>query len=67
MKTNGSKLLFIVVGSRFALLEVKLIITEIISKFEIIPIQKTQIPLELDRTSFVPLARSGIWLGLKPR
>ncbi|XP_044253641.1 cytochrome P450 9e2-like isoform X2 [Tribolium madens] len=55
------------IGSRFALLEFKLIFFYILSQFEIIPIQKTQIPLKLDKTQFALTAENGFWLGLKRR
>ncbi|KAF2899545.1 hypothetical protein ILUMI_06619 [Ignelater luminosus] len=55
------------IGSRFALLEGKLIIAEIIRNFEIVPIGKTQIPIKLRKDNFTPLAEKGFWLGLKPR
>ncbi|KAF2892148.1 hypothetical protein ILUMI_14025, partial [Ignelater luminosus] len=52
--------------ARFALLEGKLIIAEIIRKFEIVPVEKTQIPLVLSNKQF-NLMPDGFWLGLKPR
>ncbi|KAK4873882.1 hypothetical protein RN001_013242 [Aquatica leii] len=55
------------IGSRFALLEGKLVVAEIISKFEIVPIQKTEIPIALSKSNFNPLPDHGIWVGLKPR
>ncbi|KAF2899557.1 hypothetical protein ILUMI_06631 [Ignelater luminosus] len=54
------------IGARFALLEGKLIIAEIIRKFEIVPVEKTQIPLVLSNKQF-NLMPDGFWLGLKPR
>ncbi|KAF2899554.1 hypothetical protein ILUMI_06628 [Ignelater luminosus] len=55
------------IGSRFALLEGKLILAEIIRNFEIVPVEKTQIPMKLSKTNLRPLAEKGFWLGLKPR
>ncbi|KAF2894715.1 hypothetical protein ILUMI_11460 [Ignelater luminosus] len=55
------------IGSRFALLEVKLILFHILKKFEIVPIEKTKIPLVISKTSLFPAAEGGFWLGLKPR
>lgn len=54
-------------GSRFALLEIKIMLVELLRKFEIIPVEKTQIPLELSKTNFNPMPDEGFWLGLKPR
>ncbi|KAK4873601.1 hypothetical protein RN001_012961 [Aquatica leii] len=55
------------IGSRFALLEGKLIVAKIISKFEIVPIEKTQIPIVFSKSNFNPLPDNGIWVGLKRR
>jgi len=55
------------IGSRFALLETKLIICGLLSKFQIVPVEKTQIPLLLKKGTFGMLTEKGIWLGLKPR
>ncbi|KAF2899553.1 hypothetical protein ILUMI_06627 [Ignelater luminosus] len=55
------------IGSRFALLEGKLIMAEIIRNFEIVPVERTQIPMKLKKDSFTLLAEKGFWLGLKPR
>ncbi|KAF2903347.1 hypothetical protein ILUMI_02843 [Ignelater luminosus] len=55
------------IGSRFALMEGKLIVAEIISKFEIVPVEKTQIPIEINTNSVTPIPTEGIWLGFKPR
>ncbi|KAF2889071.1 hypothetical protein ILUMI_17102, partial [Ignelater luminosus] len=55
------------IGSRFALLECKLIITQIISKFEIIPVAQTQIPVEGYHDGFALITKRGAWVGLKPR
>ncbi|KAF5285372.1 hypothetical protein FQR65_LT13262 [Abscondita terminalis] len=52
------------IGSRFALLEGKLVVAEIISKFEIVPILKTQIPIVLSKVNLNPLPDGGIWLKL---
>lgn len=54
------------IGSRFAVLEAKLVIAEIVSKFEIVPVEKTQIPLQINKYSFNLLPENGMWLGLKP-
>ncbi|RZC39785.1 p450 domain containing protein [Asbolus verrucosus] len=55
------------IGSRFALLETKVLFFHILSHFEIIPIEKTQIPLQLNRKSFNMTAEGGFWFGFKRR
>jgi cytochrome P450 family 9 len=55
------------IGSRFALLETKVLFFHILLHFEIVPVAKTQIPLHLNRKSFTMTAENGFWLGLKRR
>ncbi|KAF5285374.1 hypothetical protein FQR65_LT13264 [Abscondita terminalis] len=55
------------IGSRFALLEGKLVVAEIVSKFEIVPIEKTEIPIVLSKKNFNPVPDNGFWVGFKPR
>ncbi|KAF2901229.1 hypothetical protein ILUMI_04957, partial [Ignelater luminosus] len=55
------------IGIRFALLETKLIIFELLRKYEIIPVEQTQIPLVLLKGGLNMVTEKGIWLGFKPR
>nr|AKZ17700.1 cytochrome P450 monooxygenase CYP9Z62 [Tenebrio molitor] len=55
------------IGSRFALLETKTLFFYILSHFEIVPVEKTQIPLQLSRKTFNVTAEKGFWLGFKRR
>ncbi|KAF2885196.1 hypothetical protein ILUMI_20977, partial [Ignelater luminosus] len=55
------------IASRFALLEAKVITVKIIENFEIVPVVKTKIPLEISKSRVDNLPDDGIWLGLKPR
>ncbi|KAK9752523.1 Cytochrome P450 [Popillia japonica] len=55
------------IGSRFAILETKTIFFFMLSKFNFIAIDKTQIPVRLSRKSFNVAGENGIWIGLKPR
>ncbi|KAF5293613.1 hypothetical protein FQA39_LY03098 [Lamprigera yunnana] len=55
------------IGSRFALLEAKLLIAEIVSKFEFVVVEKTQIPIKFSRKNFSPVPDEGFWLGLRKR
>ncbi|KAJ3645285.1 hypothetical protein Zmor_022951 [Zophobas morio] len=52
------------IGSRFALLETKTLFFYILSNFEIVPVEKTQIPLVLSKKQFNLTAENGFWLGL---
>ncbi|KAF5293674.1 hypothetical protein FQA39_LY03159 [Lamprigera yunnana] len=55
------------IGSRFALLEVKIILIRILSRFEIVPIEETARSITLSKTIINPISDKGFWLGLKPR
>ncbi|KAG5895436.1 hypothetical protein JTB14_037595 [Gonioctena quinquepunctata] len=53
------------IGSRFALLETKILFFHVLSHFELVPVEKTSIPLRICRKSFNPIAEGGFWLGMK--
>ncbi|XP_074035463.1 cytochrome P450 9e2-like isoform X1 [Leptinotarsa decemlineata] len=53
------------IGSRFGLLEIKTVFFHILSHFELIPTEKTPIPLKLTKKTFNLGAEGGFWLGLK--
>lgn len=55
------------IGTRFALLEVKLVLFAILSKFDIIPVPETKIPVVTKKRSVFLGAEGGMWLGLKKR
>jgi len=55
------------IGSRFALLENKLIIVNLLQNFKIVPVEKTSIPLKLSTSNPHPLPEGGFWLGIKSR
>ncbi|KAJ3645281.1 hypothetical protein Zmor_022947 [Zophobas morio] len=55
------------IASRFALLEIKTLFFYILSHFEIVPVEKTQIPLVLSKKHMNITAENGFWLGLKRR
>ncbi|XP_063917833.1 cytochrome P450 9e2-like [Zophobas morio] len=55
------------IGSRFALLETKILFFYILSHFRIVPVEKTPIPLVLCKKQFNLNAEKGFWLGLKRR
>lgn len=56
-----------ILGARFVMLETKLGMFEILSKFEVVPVEKTQIPLALLKGSFNLQTEKGIYVGLKRR
>jgi len=55
------------IGSRFALLEAKAMFVYWLSKFNIVVVKETQIPLKIDKSSFNMHAEKGFWVGLKLR
>lgn len=55
------------IGSRFAILETKIIFFYILSKFSIVVTEKTQIPLVLDKNKINIQGKNGMWVGLERR
>lgn len=55
------------IGSRFAILEVKILIFFLLSKFNFEIIKKSTVPLKLGTTGFNIAPDNGFWLGLKKR
>ncbi|KAJ8928372.1 hypothetical protein NQ314_019103 [Rhamnusium bicolor] len=53
------------IGSRFALLEAKVVLFFILQHFQIVPVEKTEIPFKISTKSFPLTAANGFWLGLK--
>ncbi|XP_017777890.1 PREDICTED: cytochrome P450 9e2-like [Nicrophorus vespilloides] len=53
------------IGSRFALMETKILIYHILKNFEIVPVQKSVIPVVLSKKHFNMTAEGGMWFGLK--
>ncbi|CAH1974890.1 unnamed protein product [Acanthoscelides obtectus] len=53
------------IGNRFALLEMKAVFFHLLSHFELVPTEKTQIPLKLSQASINPQAERGFWMGFK--
>lgn len=54
-------------GSRFALMEIKAILYNLLLKFTFEPNQQTQIPVKLQKNAFAVYSEKGIHLELKPR
>ncbi|KAJ3645263.1 hypothetical protein Zmor_022932 [Zophobas morio] len=55
------------IGSRFALLEIKTLFFHLLSKFDLVPTEKTEIPLRLSPKKANMSPENGFHLGLKPR
>lgn len=55
------------IGSRFALLEMKILFYCLLSKFEIVPIGRTVVPMRITKKTFKMAPDDGFWLGLKRR
>ncbi|KAK5641881.1 hypothetical protein RI129_010428 [Pyrocoelia pectoralis] len=55
------------IGNRFALLEAKILIFNILKHFDIIVVDKSVIPIKLARKHIILNAEKGFWFGLKPR
>lgn len=66
-KQRQSLILIIFTGSRFVLMENKAIIVKLLQKFQLVPVEKTNIPMKLDKAQFSLHSLGGWWLGLKKR
>nr|WCC58066.1 cytochrome P450 [Pharsalia antennata] len=54
------------IGSRFALLEAKVLLVSLMSRFDIVPVKRTTIPIKLAKTMNLSV-KDGFWLGFKKR
>jgi hypothetical protein len=54
-------------GSRFALMESKVALTELLSRFNITVVSKTPIPIQITKNGFNMTVDGGFWLGLEQR
>lgn len=61
---NGPR---ICIGNRFALMEAKLAIFQLMANFKLLPCSKTVNPLKPNPSSFVLSMEGGVWLELQPR
>jgi len=58
---------FFFIGKRFAEVEMKLALVEILSKFEVEPCEKTEIPIQFSKLSVVAIPKDEkLWLKLIP-
>lgn len=55
------------IGSRFALMESKAILFQILSKFDLCVCEKTDVPIKLSRKHIQLLTKNGAWIEFRPR
>ncbi|KAG5888983.1 hypothetical protein JTB14_026054 [Gonioctena quinquepunctata] len=53
------------IGSRFAILETKMLLFHLLSKFELIPTPRSTIPFEISRGTFTLDSGDGFWFAFK--
>nr|AZR39446.1 cytochrome P450 [Agasicles hygrophila] len=53
------------IGSRFALLEAKMMFYYLLKHFKIVPVEKTVVPIQLGKNIFSILPYDGFWMGLE--
>jgi len=54
-------------GSRFALMESKVALIELLSRFNLRVVSKTPIPIQITKKGFNMTVDGGFWLGLEQR
>ena len=54
-------------GSRFALMESKVALVQLLSHFNLRVVSKTPIPIEISKKGFSMTVDGGFWLGLEQR
>jgi hypothetical protein len=54
-------------GSRFALMESKVALIELLSRFYVRVVSKTPIPIQITKKGFNMTVDGGFWLGLEQR
>lgn len=55
------------IGNRFGMMQTRLGLATILSKYEISPCAKTLIPMKYDTKSFILTCDGGVYLNLKKR
>ncbi|GBP26422.1 Cytochrome P450 9e2 [Eumeta japonica] len=55
------------IGSRFAIIEVKAMVFDLLRHFELSPAPKTRVPAKLDPSQFAMRFLGGHWIRIKPR
>lgn len=65
VKYNFNLSHFFFLGKRLGELEMKLGLSDIITKYEVLPCEKTEFPIKLAKGLMVK-PKNGVWLSLKP-
>lgn len=60
-------LIFFFLASRFALLEIKVVVFHLVKNFELVVVEETQIPFKLSTRNINITTDKGYWMGLKRR
>ncbi|XP_014472696.1 PREDICTED: cytochrome P450 9e2-like isoform X2 [Dinoponera quadriceps] len=55
------------IGSRFALMEIKVLLFHLLARCDLLPCEKTPRPLKLAKEGFIMKAQGGFWLNVVPR
>ncbi|NP_001166013.1 cytochrome P450 9AH6 [Nasonia vitripennis] len=55
------------IGNRFAILSMKSLLVQLLSRCNLVPCSKTCIPLEYCKNIFAPTPKNGFWLRIEPR
>ncbi|XP_032683013.1 cytochrome P450 9e2-like [Odontomachus brunneus] len=55
------------IASRFALMEMKVLLLHLLARCDLLPCEKTPIPLKLDKAGFILKPEGGFWLKAVPR
>jgi len=58
---------YFVSGSRFALMESKVALVQLLSRFNLRVVSKTPIPIQITKNGFNMTVDGGFWLGLEQR
>ncbi|XP_001947920.1 cytochrome P450 6a2 [Acyrthosiphon pisum] len=54
------------IGKRFAELEMKLVLSKILLKYEVLPCEKTEVPINIRGAGSIVNPKNGVWLSFKP-
>jgi cytochrome P450 len=58
---------YYVPGNRFALMEAKIALVQLLSRFNLKVVPKTSIPIKISKSGLVMTVDGGFWLGLEQR
>ncbi|XP_011150777.1 cytochrome P450 9e2-like [Harpegnathos saltator] len=55
------------IGNRFALMETKVLLFHLLARCDLLPCEKTPIPIQLAKEGFIMIPEGGFWLKVVPR